>query len=1094
MSLINIFKKNKNFLELFSQGISVFDSKLKLIACNKKYIQLLDFPDHFSSPGTSLEAFFRFNAERGEYGTDTDIEKLVSQRIELAKASKAHTFERERPDGTILLIQGAPIPEGGFLSTYSDISDLKHIERNLRLDKSFLEEKVKTRTHELLEKEKLQYELLQVTVETVSHGITLFDRELNLVVCNSEFLKIMDFPDDLKKTGTHFEEFIKYNYSRGEYGEGNRAKVVKEIINRTLKFEPHSFRRTRPNGTVIEIIGKPVSQGFVTTYRDVTNEQKTHDDLEADRQLLRQEVEIKRNELKTTNEILQNILNSIPIRVFWKDTDLNYMGANNLFLEDVNCASITDLVGKSDHDLLWSQEANKFRSDDRYVIKNNHSKLNIEECLVMDNGKKNWLRTNKVPLCDNVNNVIGVLGTYEDITKRKNDQTALIASEARFRALFDKTFQFIGLLDKEGIILELNETVVRKFTVNVDEVIGRPFADTGFWTHDASQHEQIKDAVVRARRGEFVRFNATHLTPKGDTVHVDFSLKPVYDRNNELLFLLPEGRDITDKVQAIRESFKTQQWLKAHFDHTPLAVIQWDLDFCVVDWNAAAERIFGYSKDEMLGQHLNLLVKKEDEEVVNRSCISLSNGQANYRNGRENLVKGNHVICTNWYNTPLMDKDNAVYGFVSFVDDVTEVVQSQKELEKSEQRYKLALQGINDGIYDWDIVEKRMFFSEMAASILELPESYDKLNDHIFYERLEESEQEPFKKAVVDHFRGKTKVFEHEVCLKTYEGKERWVLCRGMALKNKDGQAYRMSGSISNITRRKRAELEVLRLNENLENRVLERTKELQIANQQISETLNILKHTQNELVQSEKMASLGGLVSGVAHEVNTPIGVGVTATSHLIDEIEQLKKAFEKGTLKKSDFESFFEHAQENANMVLSNLSRAANLVGSFKQVAVDQTSEDKRAINLLEYMNEIHCSLTPKLKKTKVKIELEIDEEINITTYPGSLAQIFTNLIMNSIIHAFPNEEEGTISISGELDGNVLHMLYEDDGCGMSKDIVANIYEPFFTTRRGDGGSGLGMNIVFNLVMQKFNGKIKCISSQGKGSQFLISFPINN
>lgn len=252
---------------------------------------------------------------------------------------------------------------------------------------------------------------------------------------------------------------------------------------------------------------------------------------------------------------------------------------------------------------------------------------------------------------------------------------------------------------------------------------------------------------------------------------------------------------------------------------------------------------------------------------------------------------------------------------------------------------------------------------------------------------------------------------------------------------------------------------------------------------------------TEAQLIQSEKMASLGDLVAGVAHEINTPIGIAVTGSTHLQDEVLRLEKTFESGTLKKSDFKGFVENAVPTAITIQKNLERASMLIKSFKQVAVDQSSQEIRTFTLISYIEDILLSLHPKLKNVNHTITVQGDRKLQVETIPGALSQIITNLVINSLNHGYDDDSrngEITIEVSHVNDIVLLH--YADNGSGMSEDIISKIYEPFFTTKRGRGGSGLGLSIIFNLVTQTLNGTIECNSKPNEGSSFDIHFPISS
>ncbi|MBN2533928.1 MAG: substrate-binding domain-containing protein [Spirochaetales bacterium] len=292
---------------------------------------------------------------------------------------------------------------------------------------------------------------------------------------------------------------------------------------------------------------------------------------------------------------------------------------------------------------------------------------------------------------------------------------------------------------------------------------------------------------------------------------------------------------------------------------------------------------------------------------------------------------------------------------------------------------------------------------------------------------------------------------------------------------------------------RKQAEEEVRRLNEELELRVRDRTAQLESAYNRLQDTLDELTVTQSKLVQSKKMAALGGLVAGIAHEINTPIGIGVTAASHLERETEELVKLMEENSLKKSDLNNYIKMANEASSLVLTNLKRAHELIKSFKKIAVDQSSEDKRRFMVKAYLEEILISLKPKLKKTAHIIKIDCKEAVELYSYPGAFSQVVTNLIINSLVHGFDNDEQGKIVIKCTLFRNNFILRYFDNGKGIKKDFIDRIFEPFFTTNRITGGTGLGLNLVYNIVTQTFKGTIRVRSRPGYGVLFKITIPIN-
>jgi signal transduction histidine kinase len=258
-----------------------------------------------------------------------------------------------------------------------------------------------------------------------------------------------------------------------------------------------------------------------------------------------------------------------------------------------------------------------------------------------------------------------------------------------------------------------------------------------------------------------------------------------------------------------------------------------------------------------------------------------------------------------------------------------------------------------------------------------------------------------------------------------------------------------------------------------------------------LQSALEQLKQAQTQLVQSEKLASLGALVAGIAHEINTPVGVSVTAASTLQAGSTRLREQYSTDTLKRSELERFVAMAEESTRILMKNLQRAADLIHSFKQVAVDQSSGECRRFKLKSYIEEVLLSLAPKLKNTGHIVTVDCSDTLTVETYPGALAQILTNLVGNSLIHAFDAGQRGHVRIAVESDQGWVTLRYSDDGRGMPPEHLARIFDPFFTTRRGSGGSGLGMHIVYNLATQALGGTIQVASEPGQGIEFVLRFP---
>ncbi|WP_312512496.1 ATP-binding protein [Massilia sp.] len=267
---------------------------------------------------------------------------------------------------------------------------------------------------------------------------------------------------------------------------------------------------------------------------------------------------------------------------------------------------------------------------------------------------------------------------------------------------------------------------------------------------------------------------------------------------------------------------------------------------------------------------------------------------------------------------------------------------------------------------------------------------------------------------------------------------------------------------------------------------------ELEQQNAALNDALHALQEAQSELVRQEKLASLGRLVAGVAHEINTPLGICVTATSHLVQELKLTREELAAGEMTEDSLGSFFDIVDQSLRILTTNTQRAASLVRSFKQVAVDQSSGDIRSFNLQAYLNEVLLSLQPKLKGRPVKVEVDCPKDLVLDSYAGAVSQIVTNMVMNSLVHGFERDQSGKITVRAALEADDWVVFdYADDGAGMDKDTLDKLFDPFFTTKRGTGGSGLGAHILYNLVTGALGGTVRVESAPGEGLRYHLRFP---
>jgi PAS domain S-box-containing protein len=312
----------------------------------------------------------------------------------------------------------------------------------------------------------------------------------------------------------------------------------------------------------------------------------------------------------------------------------------------------------------------------------------------------------------------------------------------------------------------------------------------------------------------------------------------------------------------------------------------------------------------------------------------------------------------------------------------------------------------------------------------------------------------------------------------------RWLYFTAAPLHDSDGRLTGAIETLQDVTERRRAE------------KALEdRTQALEKAYSELGVVLKNLQTTQDELVRSEKLAALGSMVAGVAHELNTPIGNSLITATHVMEASTKMDDAMKTG-LRRSMFENYMADIAQSGDILVRNLNKAAELVSSFKQVAVDQTSSQRREFGLAEVVSEIATMLAPTIRKTPYTLVQNIPDDIHLDSFPGPLGQILTNLINNAILHGFEGQDHGTITLAAVLageEGKHVTLSLSDDGRGIPEGVLPRIFDPFFTTKLGSGGSGLGLNIAHNMVTGILGGRIAVNSEVGKGTSFTITVPLN-
>ncbi|HEY9905209.1 MAG TPA: PAS domain S-box protein [Candidatus Sericytochromatia bacterium] len=399
-----------------------------------------------------------------------------------------------------------------------------------------------------------------------------------------------------------------------------------------------------------------------------------------------------------------------------------------------------------------------------------------------------------------------------EIVAHKQVEKALRESERRFRALFDGTLQFIVLLSVGGIVLEVNQTALNFVHLEASDVVGRPFWLAPWWRVSPESQEQLKKAIAKAATGKFVRYEVDILSADDIVSTIDFSLKPFADEAGQVVLLISEGYDITERKRAEEELRASQQRLSLLVQQTPLAVVEWNANGEIVDWNPAAQVIFGYSKAQALGhQAAGLIVSEQVSERVGQVMSNLLAGKGGTRSTNENLTKDGKTIVCDWYNTRLIDAQGNVLGVASMAMDITDHFSAQEALRESEERFALAIQANDNGLYDINFKTNNYYYSPQCRNLIGYPLDRDGPTLDEFLALVHPEDVEVVQANLEAILAGEISQWKLEFRMLHSNGEPSWILSRGLALRDDNNEIVRVVGTLTNISDRKLAEAELHR-------------------------------------------------------------------------------------------------------------------------------------------------------------------------------------------------------------------------------------------------------------------------------------------
>ncbi|MCW2247030.1 PAS domain S-box-containing protein [Azospirillum fermentarium] len=534
-------------------------------------------------------------------------------------------------------------------------------------------------------------------------------------------------------------------------------------------------------------------------------------------------------------------------------------------------------------------------------------------------------------------------------------------------------------------------------------------------------------------------------------------------------------RDLTRQLAADAEMRDLAERLELALEVTNSAVWDADIPAGTCWWSDSFWRMLGYrEKPDMPADFWESRLHPDDRPMVMTSVEDCLNGRCStydivYRLCRED---GSWLWIED-KGRVIRDGEGDVVRYVGIMTDIADRRRRDEELRASRERLLAILEAAPISVNITRRADGRWLFCNAHSATI-----FGRRPDELLADSAAEWYVNPEdRNRLIRRLEAAGSFRDAEVAFRRPDGTVVWVLSSWSEI-DFDGERALLTW-LYDITDRKLAEAA------------------MRAARDEAERALTDLRIAQNSLIQAETMASLGQLVAGVAHEINTPVGIGLTAATHIAEETDRIQGLFAGNTLRKTDLAAYLGRVNEGTRLLVANINRAAELVQSFKQVAVDQSSGDRRPFDLGSYINEILFSLRPRLKRTQVAVSVECPEGIAMDSYPGALSQVLSNLTINAVIHGFGEAgpeggRQGTITIrAARIGGEQVEILFEDTGKGIPADVLPRIFDPFFTTKRGEGGSGLGLHIVFNTMTQVLGGRIAVESHEGEGTRFRLTLP---
>lgn len=703
----------------------------------------------------------------------------------------------------------------------------------------------------------------------------------------------------------------------------------------------------------------------------------------------------------------------------------------------------------------------------------------FETCRVLPDGSLWWVSISGQPVFDAQGHFAGYRGITRDITARKQAERERARWQTTLENLVDASSDGILVEDASGAVTHANEVFLELFHVTREQILGMPGRE-GFERFGRMRHAD-PDGAANWVRGIYADplARGDRLDPMRDGRTLRIETRPIL-RGDQPAGRLWNIRNVTPEAHARASHDTMLTLLETVVESLDAGILVEDSAGIVVHHNAKLLHMHGIAGPGFIGQpSTEAFARTAAPLILNWDEVApeVARIQSDRRHEGRYRVRATGERAFEVTSVPHR-AGGAVVGRIWIVRETTEAQRAEDALRRSEEILNEAQSLARAGSNAWSASTGQMSYSPEFCRIIGLPVDAEPVGLERYLERVHPDDRDAMTQRIrAVMTRGGESEAEYRF-QRFADDRWIWLHARLMVRLDANGGMLERIGSVQDITQRKALEQQLKDLNERLEERVQARTRELQSAMAQ--------------LLQSEKLASLGRLTAGFAHELNTPLGNALAVATTLQTHVQSLENEFARDQLTRSGLQAFLARVETGTRIVEHALARSSELVRSLKSVSADQASTRRREFLLPALFDDLRIALAPMLEHAAAGVEFTAPEGLSMDSLPGPIEQVLTNLIENSLVHGFPDGRRGAVRVSAEaIPGAHVRLRCEDDGAGIAPEHLAKVFDPFFTTRLGQGGSGLGLYVAWTLVTGVLGGRIEVASTPGTGTVFTIELP---